>query len=190
MYFPELAETQPPGHPVLGPEPTSGVPTVQNSLCRPQARRGVPLSPRPSSLTRVATSAAPAPGSPRSARSRLRRRDAGGGAGEAAREARRGGGDRGKVRRGQEQGPNPGGAQGPRRAERLGADWRCPWCCRPRARAPAGRAGRHRLLSAPQGWLTPGRQPRKPDRYSAPLGTGQSPRRRAADERNVERRGE
>lgn len=41
-----------------------------------------------------------------------------------------------------------------------------------------------------RGWLTPGRQPRKPDGYSAPLGTGQSPGGRGADERNAERRGE
>lgn len=42
MYFPEFEETRhPPGHPVPGPEPMTGVPAVQNSLCVPRPDEGL-----------------------------------------------------------------------------------------------------------------------------------------------------
>lgn len=115
----------------------------ENSLCVPKPDRGPLVSETALGLTRAATRGAPLPGSLhngemlaaapgrwRSDRGALQGR----GAGVAETASRRR--------------PEPG----PRRRERRsrafrespGRDRRCPWCCRPRARAPGGSVGRCR----------------------------------------------
>lgn len=191
MYFPELAETRPPpGHPVLGPEPTTGVPTVQNSLCVLRPEEG-PLESEAASEPHQGRHKR-SPGSGLSAK--RREVDCGAGMlveapGRPPERRRRGGGDRDPPAAGA--GAQIGGAQGPRRAGASGPGLALSMVLPP-PRSCTSRPCRPAPPSSPRrrSWLTPGRQPRKPDGYSTPLGTGQSPRGRAADERNVERRGE
>lgn len=108
-------------------------------------------------------------------------REAGGGAGKLVDgpgrplgRRSRGGGDRDSPAAGSE--AQTPGAQGPRRAGASGPGLTLSMvlptthsCARGQRTPPPPSAPRRRS------WLTPGRQPRKPDGYSALLGTGQNP---------------